>query len=326
MHLVRMLWSGVAGPRVAMAATSGLRQNARLAASAWRDTTTGKPATSAIAFRSVAMSRDESPLSCLRRHGNLPRLLALQVRLGAIDQRDHPFIGLLRRRAEGEDAVVHQHHADGVRARLLRELLSAQPREVEAGHHVGNHDHEVAVDLADAAFAIRRVGDRQHRIGVGVIDVLVWQDRVQDRFHRGRGRGGARGVRGHLVDHLRVGKRWQLREALQVREPHRRKARLLDRLQVPAAALHVEQLLHLAQDVLLRHLDRCVAAAVQHQRLVAPQQPGRVAAHAEVAPACRRVLVVPEALHPALLTVTGSALSAALPERTSIAMSSATSL
>ncbi len=296
--LVRIEWSGVAGPCCETAATSSRRQKARLSASAWRASTIGKPATSEIARRSRA--RSCVAVGRTRRGGRprqVPRALPPQVLLGPVDEHDHPLVGLLRRGAEREDAVVHQHHADGVRTRFGRESRGAQPREIEARHHVGDDDDEVAVDLADPRLAVGGVGDRQHRVGVGVVDPLVRQDRVQDRLDRRRRRRRPGQVRRQLVDHRQVGQRGKLREPLQVREPHRREAGRLDGLEIPAAALDVQDVLVVAQQVALGQLDRGVAAAVQHQRPVGAEQPRRVAAQREVVGTGCGVAVVPAAFH-----------------------------
>jgi GNAT superfamily N-acetyltransferase len=115
------------------------------------------------------------------------------------------------------------------------------------------------------------------------------------RLDRGRGRAGAQRVRGELVDHLRVGERRQRRQASHVVEVDRREAGRLDRLQVPAAALHVEDVVFLAEQVLLAQLDRGVAAAVQHERLVAPEQARGVHARPQRAVEPRGLGVVPQA-------------------------------
>ena len=97
-----------------------------------------------------------------------------------------------------------QHHADRVLRLLLRKLARAVGRQVEAGHDVGDHHHLVAVDVAHALVAVRRVRHRQHRVGVRVVHVLVRQDGVQDGLDRRRRRPCTQCVRGQLVDHLRI--------------------------------------------------------------------------------------------------------------------------
>ncbi len=189
--------------------------------------------------------------------------------------------------------MVQQHHADGRRPRFGGKALRAQAREVEAGHHVRNDDHEVAVDLADSRLAVGRVGDREQRVGVGVVDVFVGEQRVQDRLDRRRRGARPRHVRRQLVDHVEVGQRRQLREAGEVREAHRREPGFGDRGEVPAAALDVEDVLVVADQVALAQLDRRVAAAVQHERAVAAEQARRVAAQRELARLRGGVVVVP---------------------------------
>ena len=230
-----------------------------------------------------------------RRH--LPRRRAPQRLLRAIDQRDHAFIGFARGSPEREDAVVQEHHADGVRRRLAREDVGAQAREVEARHHVGDHHHRVAVERADALLPVDAVGDGEHRVGVGVLDELVGKDRVQDRFHRRGRRLGAQHVGAHLVHHLRIAQLAQPGERHEVRHLHRGEAGLLDVLEVPAAALHVEHFALAPEEVRLAHLHRGVAASMQDQRLVAPQQPRGIDAQPEVAGESRGLRVVPQVQH-----------------------------
>src|SRR6476646_1349504 len=82
-----------------------------------------------------------------------------------------------------------------------------------------------------------------------------------------------------------------------MREPHRREARLLDRGEIPAAALDVEDVLLVARDHALTHLDGRIAAAVQYQGVVASEQPRRIAAELKVSREARRLRVVPERFH-----------------------------
>src|SRR6185436_8581431 len=89
----------------------------------------------------------------------------------------------------------------------------------------------------------------------------------------------------------------QGRESLYILKVHRRESARVDRLQVPAAALYVEHLLLVAEQVRLAQLDRRIAAAMQHQRLVAPEQARGVHAWTERAGEASCFGVVPEALH-----------------------------
>ena len=136
-----------------------------------------------------------------------------------------------------------------------------------------------------------------------VIDVGVRQDRVQDGLDRRRGRPGAQHVRVELVHHLRVGQAGERREPAHVAERHGGEAGSLDGLEIPAAAFHVEDVLVLAEEILLAQLDRGIAAAVQDQRLVAAQQPRGIDARPERAAELRRFGVAPETFHPAAFVI-----------------------
>src|SRR4029077_17381698 len=84
----------------------------------------------------------------------------------------------------------------------------------------------------------------------------------------------------------------------------RREAGGLDGLEGPAAALHVEHVLFLAEEVLLAQLDRGVASAVQHERAVAAEQARGVDARAERPGERRRFRVAPEAFHSRIILFT----------------------
>ena len=196
--------------------------------------------------------------------------------------------------------MVQQHHAYGGSAGLARILLRAHAREIEAWHDVRDDYDGVAIDLANAPFPLRRVGDGEYRVGMGMVDELVGQAGVQNGFDRGRRCRGPEHMRGELVYHLRVWQCVELRQPKQVVQLHRRKSGRLDSLQVPAAALDVQDVFVLAEQILLHQLDRGVAAAVQYQGLVAPEQARTIDAQVELTRALRRFLVVPEAQHVSL--------------------------
>jgi hypothetical protein len=59
----------------------------------------------------------------------------------------------------------------------------------------------------------------------------------------------------------------------------------------------VEKFLVFAKSILLCDFDRCVAAAVKHQRMVAPEQPRRVDAFGKIGRAVTRFGGVPQAFH-----------------------------
>jgi hypothetical protein len=213
---------------------------------------------------------------------------------------------LARIGTEREDAVRQEHHAHRVAARLPRKFARAVGGEVEPGHDVRNDHDAIAVDVADALLAFGRVRDRKHRVRVRVVDVLVRQDGVQDGLDRRRGRPGAQHVRVELVDHLRIGQLGKARELAHIAERDRRETRRLDGLQVPAAALHVEHVLFLAEEVFLAQLDRGIAAAVEHERAVAAEEAGGVDARPERAGELRRLGVAPEAFHGAIILLSNA--------------------
>jgi hypothetical protein len=220
-----------------------------------------------------------------------------EMLLGEADQVDHALVRFAGGGAEAEDAVLEQHHAERAGAGLAGKGARSQPREIETRHDVGQDDHRVAVDLPHAALAAGAVGDRHHRIGMGVVDVLERQRGVQQRFDRGRRGIGARALAQQGVDHLGIAQALERGQSPQGRQAERGEAGGRDRLEVPAAPLDVQDLLLLAEQVPRARLDRGVAAAVQHQRAVPPEQPRRVHALAEVAGKRRGFAVAPQASH-----------------------------
>jgi len=202
----------------------------------------------------------------------IPGAALCQVRFRAPDQSDHAIIGFLRRISEREDTVIQEHHADGAGMRFRGKLLRAQPRQIEARHYVRNDDHIVAVDFPDAGFPVCRVCYSEYCIGVGVIDIFTGKDGMKYGFHGWRRSASPRELRGQLVHHLRIRQRLELGEPRDVFHAHRREARFLNALQIPAAAFDVEKFLVFAKSILLYDFDRCVAAAVKHQSMISSQQ------------------------------------------------------
>ncbi len=139
----------------------------------------------------------------------IPGVVGLEIILSASDQLNHQVVRGLGALAKREDAVVHQNHADGLFGGLCGKAFGTEPGQIETGHHVGDNDHLLPVDLPDARQAVVAVGDRHHGIGMGVVNVLVGQGGVQDRLNR-RGGGGSQCHAGfQLIDHLRVGQALQ---------------------------------------------------------------------------------------------------------------------
>ena len=100
-----------------------------------------------------------------------------------------------------------------------------------------------------------------------------------------------------LLEHLRIAQCFKPRELEEMAHPHRREAGRLDRLEIPAASLDVEDLLFLADQIALAYLDGSIAASVQDQRLVPPQQARGVHARAQLARKLLRLRIVPQTLH-----------------------------
>ena len=142
----------------------------------------------------------------------VPGVVLLQILLGAVHERDHAAVRFLRRRAEREDAVIHQDHSDRRRLRLHLEFSRTGFRQIEPRHDVGDDDDIVAVDFADARCAAGRVGDGQDCVRMCVVDKFVRQHCVQNRFDRRSWRTGASHLGDELVHHLRIRQRIHLRE------------------------------------------------------------------------------------------------------------------
>ena len=241
-----------------------------------------------------------------RRRHDVPCAMSREIALGPGDEVEHALVGLAGARPEREDPVLHQDHADRLRRRLAGVLARHDLGEVEPGHQVRDDDHGLAVELADARFAVRRVGDGEDRVGVRMVDELERHAAVQDRLDRRRRRGRAQHVRDELVHHVRVGEPVEARELEHVVEPDRREARRLDELEVPAAALDVEDVQLVAEAVALGDLHRRVAAAVEDERLVAAEQARGVDARAEIALESDGFRVLPETLHRSIGDVPGA--------------------
>jgi hypothetical protein len=165
------------------------------------------------------------------------------------------FIGVAGGCPEGEDAVIHEHHADGPGTGFGRELARAVAREVEPRHHVRDDDGVGSIKFAGAPLAVGRIGDGEQCVGMRVVDVRVGQDRVQDRLDGWRRRARARDLRRELVHHPGIGEGLEAGELHEMRHAHRREARRLDRLEVPAAAFHAQDIFFLADRIAFPHFD-----------------------------------------------------------------------
>ena len=210
-----------------------------------------------------------------RRAVDLPRLEddrapLPQAALGQRHHLDHALIGLARILAEREDAVLVQDQAFGLR--VLLEYRRGRLGETEARRDVGDDPHAPVVDLARQGLAVGLVDQRQHGRGMGVVDEFVRQEGMQQRLDRGVGRGGIEQVQPLHVDHRLVGQRLERAQLSERFELHHRQAPRLDIGHVGARAFDGDHLVLLPEIVRPLRLHRGVAAAVQHQQRVAPQQ------------------------------------------------------
>jgi hypothetical protein len=200
--------------------------------------------------------------------------------LGLGDELDHRLIGLARALAEGEDAVVDEDHAP--RAGPGLEGGGRLFGELEPRHDIGHDRHVGAVDLLEDPQGVGLVGQGQDGRGVGMVDEGRGQEGVQKRLHRWRRRGAVQQVLALGVDHGLVAQSVELTQAPQRGEPHRGVAGRLDARQVPAAALDAQHLHGVAEQVLGRGFDRGVAAAVQYETRICPQEASAVGAQGQV--------------------------------------------
>ncbi len=213
-----------------------------------------------------------------RKHGCVAP--ASQPFFGQRDGVDHPLIGLAGTFAKGEDAVLQQHQALDIWVFL--EHLGGFFGELKPGHDVGHEPQPARIKLGATFGGVGLVGEAQHRGRMGMIDKFVRQKGVQQGLDRRVGGAGIDQVRALRANHFRVGQCLAPAQFAQRREPNRREPGRFDRRHVPAAALDAQHLGLLVEQVLDDGLDRGVAAAVQHQLGVAPQQPRGVNAQRDV--------------------------------------------
>ena len=190
------------------------------------------------------------------------------LRLG--DGFDMGVVTFLRRVAEGEQAMIDQYQSLDPRIFFVR--LRRRFGQIEPRHDVRHHAQLVSVNFPADFFRVGLVGDHQNGVGVRMVDEFVRQKRVQERFDRRIGRRRVQQVRALVVDHRLVGQGGEGPQFPQVIQLDARQAGRLQRVQVPAAALDVQNLDLLAQPVLSARFDRGVAAAVQDQGGIGPDQ------------------------------------------------------
>jgi hypothetical protein len=136
----------------------------------------------------------------------------------------------------------------------------------------------LAVERGEDLLAVGLIGQRQDRVRVRMVDEASRKEGVQKRLDAGVRGGGVEQVRAKLVDHRLVRHRVERAQLAQRLELHRRVTVGLDRRQVAPRALDVEHRDLLAEGGPHRGLDRRVAAAMQDERRVAPDEARRVRA------------------------------------------------
>lgn len=100
---------------------------------------------------------------------------------------------------------------------------------------------------------------------------------------------------GQLVHHLGVGKCVELGQFQQMRYAHGGESLFLYGFQVPAAALHVEDVFFLPDDVFSPQLDRGIATPVKNEGMVPAQKLRCVNALAKLRCVLTRGVIVPQA-------------------------------
>ena len=203
-----------------------------------------------------------------------------QTALGQRHHLDHALISLARALAESEDAVLVEDEALDVG--LLLEDHGRGLGQTEARRDIGHDPHAPVIDLARKRLAVRLIDKRQHRCGMGMVDEFVRKEGMQQRLDRGIRRCGIEQVQPLQIDHGLVGERVQRTEPPQRLKLHRRQAPRLDVGHVGAGALDGDDIVLLAEIVAKPRLDRGVAAAMQHEKGIAPEQARGVDAERDV--------------------------------------------
>ena len=106
-----------------------------------------------------------------------------------------------------------------------------------------------------------------------MVDEFVRQKGMQQRFHRRVWGTGIEQVDALEVHHVFIRQGIQRAQPFQRRQPHRGKAGGFDIAHVPARSLDAQDIDILAQLIADHRLDRCIAAAMQHQLRIGAQQP-----------------------------------------------------
>ena len=157
-------------------------------------------------------------------------------------------------------------------------------REGETRHDIRDDAKPRSEHLSTDRLRIRLIDQRENRVRVRVIDELVGKKAVQERLDRGVRGIGVDKASALRIDHVLVGQHLSVAQRAEALETDRWQAGRLDASEVPSTALDAQDR-HLIADVVNQsRLHRRVAAAMEHQSRVLPDQTRGV--HAE-----RNVLV-----------------------------------
>ena len=204
-----------------------------------------------------------------------PSCRCVDVRLGGLDDPERVRLGRLRRVAPRGDAVPAEDAADRVGVRCF-DRGDVQPQ-LEARATPRHPDDLATEDLLRELGAVLGRRDRDARVGMQVVDVRGIHESVHRRVdRRGRAALAVQAVveRGdHLVLAVQAGV--HVHERAHAVQPQHRQARLGERAQVTAGALHPEQLDRLTgHRVGLGALGGGVAAGVVRVLRVGPEAIG----------------------------------------------------
>ena len=157
---------------------------------------------------------------------------------------------------------------------------------------VGHQWRAVAIDFTVHGLDVFDIHRRQHGIGMGMSDTTKRQSGVQQCFNRRPRRRVAHEAAIKRPHHIRIAERFLLQEACHAGEMQGRECVSTDLRQIAAGAFDIEH----ACPVLI-HFDRRIAAAMQHQRCVAAQQPRAIGVERKCAAASHGVNIVPQTVH-----------------------------
>ena len=132
--------------------------------------------------------------------------------------------------------------------------------------------HFTAENLVHHSRRIGQIGNCQHGGGMGVVDKGVWQIGVQQDFNRRIRPAGVQHVAAYGVHHVLVRQTVKRAQGQQRFQTHRRHPRRCDLRQIMTAALYMQHLHIIAEQILAYHFAGRIAATMLHQRHISPQQ------------------------------------------------------